>query len=145
MQKDFDSWNSKKKRLHHHHKAPFYHEREIWWCALGTNVGFEQDGTGKQFDRPIVIIRGFNKDTFFCVGLTGKKRTGHYYHFLGSVDGREVSANLSQVRLVDARRLIRKIATLDEKRFAELREKLQDILFGNSLSRRKAGRGRSHK
>lgn len=47
MKKDFDEWNAKKKEIHKGGEAPFYNEREIWWCALGANVGFEQDGTGK--------------------------------------------------------------------------------------------------
>ncbi|PJF32835.1 MAG: hypothetical protein CUN57_03820, partial [Phototrophicales bacterium] len=66
MQKDFDNWNVKKKSIHTDDKAPFCHEREVWWCSLGVNVGFEQDGTGKNYDRPVVILRSFNKNVFFA-------------------------------------------------------------------------------
>ena len=65
MKKDFEGWNEKKKKLHSKQSNLFYHEREIWWCSLGVNIGFEQDGTGKNFDRPIIVIRGFNKNIFF--------------------------------------------------------------------------------
>mgnify|MGYP001561979075 CR=1 FL=1 len=76
MNKNFDKWNTKKKEIHKDGEDPFYKEREIWWCALGANVGFEQDGTGKNFDRPIVVIRGFSKNIFLGLALTGKKEKG---------------------------------------------------------------------
>ena len=40
---------------------------------MGVNIGFEQDGTGSNFDRPVLILKGFNKESFFGVALTGKK------------------------------------------------------------------------
>lgn len=129
MKKDFDKWNTNKKSLHAFGNARFYHEREIWWCALGVNIGSEQDGTGKNFDRPVVVVKGFNENVFFAVALTGKKKQGRYYFYLGKVEGREASAVLSQVRLVDTKRLVRKIMTLDLAIFEKLKNALQGTLF----------------
>jgi mRNA interferase MazF len=129
MQKDFEKWSSEKEHIHVHGQAPFYHEREVWWCALGTNIGFEQDGTGKNYDRPVVILRGFNKNVFFGVALTGRKREGSFYLHLGEIQDRDASAVLSQVRLCDSRRLVRKIATLDEITFRKLQEAVKRTLF----------------
>jgi mRNA interferase MazF len=129
MQKDFDKWNGQKKDLNERSDFPFYHEREIWWCALGVNVGFEQDGTGKSFDRPVVIIRGFSQQTFFAVALTGRKRTGRFHFPIGLVEEREASALLSQVRVIDTKRLLRKVGTLDEDTFQDLVRALQTTLF----------------
>ncbi len=129
MDKDFENWFKDKKKLDKEEVPPFYHEREVWWCALGVNVGSEQDGTGKNFDRPVVVIRGFNKDVCFVVALTGKKRESKFHLYLGEVEGVSASAILSQVRLVDTRRLIKKICTLDEKIFIELKKRLQKTLF----------------
>jgi mRNA interferase MazF len=129
MQKDFDKWNLEKKRINTKTAAPFYKEREIWWCSLGVNVGFEQDGTGRNYDRPVLVIRGFNKETFFGVALTGRRKTGKYHLPLGMIDGREASAVLSQVRLIDTKRLIRKMAMLDDGVFEQLREVLRETLF----------------
>ena len=131
MHKDFDTWNVKKKEIHNHNAGAFCHAREIWWCSLGINVGFEQDGTGKNFDRPVLVIRGFNERIFFGVALTGVKRKGKYYFPIGKVEGREASAVLSQVRLIDTKRLVRKMETLDEKVFKELKEALKKTLFGD--------------
>ena len=130
IKKDFDGWNEKKKNLHGSSSKPFYHEREIWWCSLGVNIGFEQDGTGKNFDRPVVIVRCFHKDVFFVVGLIGKKKIGKYYFNVGKVEEKEASAVLSQVRLIDAKRLVRKIGVLDESVFSDLKKALNKALFG---------------
>jgi len=129
MSKDFDAWNKTKKELHEGSSAPFYHEREVWWCSLAVNIGSEQDGTGKNFDRPVVIIRGFNKAVFFAVALTGKRKQGKFYLPLGTIEGRDASAVLSQVRLIDSKRLVRKITTLDEVTFVKLKASLQKVLF----------------
>ena len=132
MEKPFDPWNEDKKRVHASGaEAPLYHEREVWFCALGTNIGYEIDGTGSNFDRPVVVIRGFNKNTFFGVALTGRKKEGEFYFYLGQVQERDASANLSQVRLVDSKRLVKKIGMLDEQTFEELKRRLQGVLFGN--------------
>ncbi len=130
MKKDFDNWNAKKKELHDRPAGPFYHEREVWWCALGINVGFEQDGTGKNYDRPVLIVHGFNAHVFFGVALTGKSKRGRYYLPVGKIEGREASAILSQVRLIDSKRLVHKMGTLDEPLFEKVCEALKDTLFG---------------
>jgi mRNA interferase MazF len=130
MEKDFDGWMVKKKQLNSRATAPFYHEREIWWCALGVNVGFEQDGTGDNYDRPVLIIRGFNPHVFFGVALTGREKRGKYYLPIGKIEDREASVVLSQARLIDSKRLVRKMATLDEEVFEKVSNALQQTLFG---------------
>jgi mRNA interferase MazF len=127
--KDFDAWNASKKKIHGDTKRPFYHAREIWWCALGVNVGNELDGTGKQHDRPVVIVRPFNAETFFGVALIGHPRTGRYYFPLGKVGDRDAMVNLSQARLFDTKRLVRKIGTMDEQTFRNLSKALALTLF----------------
>lgn len=120
MEKDFDQWNTNKKAINTDAHRPFYHAREIWWCAVGVNVGNELDGTGKHYDRPVLIIRPFNAETFFGVALIGHPRTGRYYFPLGTIGDREAVANLSQARLFDTKRLIRKVGMLDERTFRDL-------------------------
>lgn len=129
MQKDFDSWNKHKKSLDVSAQRPFYHPREIWWCSVGVNVGNEIDGTGKEHDRPVLVMRPFNAETFFGIALVGHARKGRYYFPLGTIDDREAVANLSQARLFDTKRLIRKIGMLDERTFRELSKALVLTLF----------------
>ena len=128
--KDFNKWNSLKKKLDRRVDAPFYHAREVWWCSLGVNIGFEQDGTGLNFDRPILIIRGFNKKVLFGVALTGRKRVGKYYYYLGKIEKRDASVILSQARVIDSNRLIRKIGIVEKKVFKKVKECLKKTLLG---------------
>lgn len=130
MEKNFDKWNDSKKVLHVEGKHPFFHEREVWWCALGVNIGFEQDGTGENFDRPVLVVKKFNQESCFAVALTGRKREGKFHQYLGMVGEQEASAVLSQVRLIDAKRFIRKIGTLDEKMSLLLKRRMRKVLFG---------------
>lgn len=96
---------------------------------MGTNVGVEVDGKGNEHSRPIIVIKGFNKNSFLAVALTGRKKKGDYYMYLGKIEGREASVNLSQIRIFDTKRLIKKIGMLEENKFKELLEKIKKILF----------------
>ena len=42
MKKDFKKWHSKKSKVDEIEKLPFFHEREIWFCHLGVNIGKEK-------------------------------------------------------------------------------------------------------
>ena len=110
-------------------RPSFYHARDIWWCAVGVNVGNELDGTGKEHYRPVLVIRPFNAEAFFGVALIGHPRVGRYYFRLGKVDDREAVANLSQARSFDTKWLIRKLGPVDERTLRELAKALALTLF----------------
>ena len=77
----------------------------------------------------MLVIRPFNAETFFGVPLIGHARVGRYYFPLGKIDSREAVANLSQARLFDTKRLIRKIGTLDKRTFRQLATAVALTLF----------------
>lgn len=129
MDKDFDRWNARKKFIEKEISSPFYRETEIWWCRIGINLGSEQDGKGEDFRRPVLILRGFNQSTFFGVALIGRRKEGKYYFPLGIIGGKESSINLSQVRLMDSKRLQNRIAILDIQRFEQVKNILRDMLL----------------
>jgi len=121
MEKDFDAWNEVKKKTDVE-EPRLYTVRELWWCRLGVNVGTEQDGKGGEYARPCVIVRGFGPDACMVVPLSTSAREHPLRISVGEVEGREARANLSQIRVVDARRLVRKIGFLDKAHFAALRK-----------------------
>jgi hypothetical protein len=53
--KNFHEWNDRKIIVNDTQKVPFFHVREIWFCFVGVNIGFEQDGQGEDFQRPVVM------------------------------------------------------------------------------------------
>lgn len=127
MQKDFDKWNTQKKRLHNSSRGPFVAEREIWWCSLGMNIGREQDGHGDDFERPIVIVKTLSPDTFIGLPLSTKKRLEKFQSLVthGDIQG---FALLDQIRVFDTKRLRRKIGMLSQDEFVVIKSKLTEIL-----------------
>lgn len=126
MHKDFDRWNHEKKKTHIE-KPRLYTVREIWWCRLGVNIGTEQDGNGALFLRPVIILRGFGPDIFLVVPLTTSLRRHPLRIPVGTVQGKEASALLSQMRVIDARRLVEKVGFLDQAIFRELRKAVRGL------------------
>ncbi len=129
MQKDFDTWNEKKKKLNGLEEyMPLYSEREIRWCRLGVNVGFEQDGTGDGFARPVLILKGFSRRVCLIVPLTTSQKKNRYLIPLDMVGDEAAQAIISQLRLIDTRRLDTRIETLDKAHFQKIRKAVKDML-----------------
>ncbi|MBI2676664.1 MAG: type II toxin-antitoxin system PemK/MazF family toxin [Candidatus Yanofskybacteria bacterium] len=128
MKKDFQKWHKKKEQVDDIGRRPFFHEREIWFCYLGVNVGFEQDGVGDDFQRPVVVIRKFNNEVCWVIPLSKTKKRNKYY-FAFQFDAVATSvAIISQVRLLDARRLSRKIGEISVEDFNNLINKIKALL-----------------
>ena len=126
MKKDFDKWNIVKKKTNAEHPR-LYTVREIWWCRLGVNIGIEQDGKGEWYARPCVIMRGFGPDACLVIPLTTSPREHALRVPVGSVEGFQARANLSQIRVVDTRRLESKIDFLEKGVFSKLRKAARDM------------------
>jgi mRNA interferase MazF len=138
MEKDFDGWNHIKKEVNDGSAARvFFHPRELWFAHLGVNVGFEQDGRGKEFLRPVFVVRKFNNQVFWALPLTKtQKPRNPYYASFQYVAFPEIEtaplltsvAILSQLRLIDGKRLRYKIGTVHEDAFGTIKEKLRRLL-----------------
>ena len=127
MPKDFDRWNEQKKRIHNSYENRHYHEREVWWCALGVNVGFEQDGTGNIGERPALVIKGFSKHVCLVIPLTTSRKKNPYYISLGKLDGKESFAIISQIRLLDTKRFINRIGFADQIIFGKIKKAVKSF------------------
>src|SRR3989344_1393552 len=126
--KEFDKWNENKQTIHENKERKLYHAREIWWCSLGVNVGAEQDGTGEDFERPVIIIKGLSRQTCIILPLTSSKEIHKMRVPVGIIDGREASVILSQIRVVDTKRLVNKLGFLDEEMFSSITKAVKDLL-----------------
>ena len=41
LKKDYQKWHQEKTMIEHgDNQRVFFHEREVWWCSIGSNVGF---------------------------------------------------------------------------------------------------------
>lgn len=125
--KDFDTWNQEKKLIDAGKPKVFFHTREVWWCKLGINIGFEQDGKNSQFSRPVVILKTYSINAALVVPLTSKDKKGTYYFDLGKIGGRDAKAVLSQIRFIDKRRLMKKLDVVNKETFEKLRSAIIQI------------------
>ncbi len=128
MNKDFDLWNKEKKIIEN--VAPdtlIFHEREIWWCSMGVNLGDEQDGKNELFERPILVLKKFNKKVCWILPMSTKQKDGIYYHTLEH-DGKIFSVILSQLRLISVKRFRRFIRKISPHQFELIQDKLISVL-----------------
>jgi len=129
MMKKFDEWNKEKKRTDANNAYnPLYHERQIRWCRLGVNVGYEQDGTGKDFSRPVLILKGFSRHVCLVAPLTTSTKDNPYHIDVGVVGGKRASVIISQIRLIDTRRLDTLIETLSKEQYSVVRRAVKAML-----------------
>jgi len=127
MEKDFEKWNKKKEKIDYKNERVFFHEREIWWCSLGVNVGYEQDGKGKGFARPILVFKKFNKEIFWGIPITMASKTGKFYSPINLKDNKKRCAIISQIRLLDCKRLLDKIGVISKENYIETQKAVMNL------------------
>jgi mRNA interferase MazF len=125
--KDHDGWDKYSRKLEDSNSAPFFKEREVWWAAVGINIGHEEDGKGKEYSRPVLVLKKFDKHTFTGIPLSTTKRVSDY-HYRFFFEGKENVALLGQIKTFDSRRLINRYGILDETIFQCIRKAAKDLL-----------------
>ena len=121
MEKDFTGWCKKKEFLHNvsDKKIVYFRNKEIWWCALGINIGFEQDGKNKQYERPVLVLKKVNRYLALVVPLSTKIKE-HPYYFGYQYGGDFYSAIILQIRVVSSKRFLRRIGKLENDTFENI-------------------------
>ena len=127
MEKDFNKWSELKQKLNNRKAVPTFKEREVWWCSIGANVGCEEDGKNQLFNRPILVVRKFNNNLFLAIPLSSQIKENRYYHKIHLQD-KEGSVLLSQIRVLEGKRLNHKIATITKEQFEIVREKIRGVI-----------------
>lgn len=126
MQKDFEIWHELKSKLDSIKTRVLFNEGEIWWCAVGKNVGVEVNGKSQIFARPVIIFKKLNQYSFYGVPMTTADKTGSWYvPFIHH--GRENKVMLNQIRAYDYRRLYNKFGTLDDKDWDRLKQAFHEF------------------
>lgn len=127
--KDFDNWILKKKSINSRSEQPFFREREIWWCSLGCNIGSEEDGKNAEFERPVVVFRIFGKDILWIIPITTQlDRTDSRLTYTFVCGGIKQTADISQIRLVSSKRLLRYMELISFEDFQIIRNRLRDLV-----------------
>jgi len=126
--KDFTVWNALKTHLHNRKfEAPNYKEGDIWWCSIGVNIGFEEDGKGLLLARPVLVVKGFSQKLVWIVPLSTTSRRGKYYLSFEYKNKKSV-ALLSQLRTIDTRRFGKHCGRIDGEMLKRIKRCLVDLL-----------------
>jgi mRNA interferase MazF len=127
--KDYLKWMPIKADINNSAVRPRYNAGDVVWVSIGENVGFEQDGKGRLFARPVLIVKGFNKELFWGVPLTSNaSKTGKYYVSF-TVKGKTSVAILSQLRAFDASRISgSRIGVVNKSVLRDIQHKLANLL-----------------
>lgn len=114
---NMDAWNTLKKRLTSNARPKLFREREIWWCSVGLNVGYEVYGKGPAFMRPVLILKKKSHDTFIGIPLSTRIKDRSDYYVI-EFNGKQSALLLGEIRNFDARRLADRMGKLADTKFA---------------------------
>lgn len=137
MKKDFDKWNNLKKIFEKEDRKFFAHPREIWWCSIGVNLGAEIDGKNDSFERPVLVLSVYNKETMFVLPITSKEKNDkfHFKIFIkikniktGEYEEKLAWIKLTQARVISNKRLLRKVDLVSRDDFNKIMS-----VFKNSI------------
>lgn len=130
MLKDYRRWMPVKSEINNKELHPLgIKEREIWICNLGDNVGFEEDGKGNDFTRPVLVLKVFNKRFCYVLPLSTTSKRGRYYYPFDANTGRTSVALLSQIKSIDSIRLRDKIGITRINDFKEIKRRAINLIF----------------
>ena len=129
--KDFNGWIKIKKKLHYGGKIRLIRNGEIWWCAIGENIGSEICGKGEIFARPVLILKKLGRFNFIGIPLTSKKHKGTWYVSF-EFKGKTQTAVVSQAENISIYRLYNKIGEVPDSDLEMIRSGLVNLITKNT-------------
>lgn len=132
----FNKWNEVKKKTHEEDKLRSFRERDIFYMRIGNNIGFEQNGKGDEFLRPVIVLKKLNRHMFVGVPTSSQIKDGtffYYFEFMEKVrDNCSLAkdvAVLAQIRVFSSKRLLHKIGVMQKLDFEKMKEKIKELIF----------------
>ena len=123
---NYDNWNRVKQKINKK-KSVHTKEGEIYYASLGYNIGYEQNGKGDNFMRPLLVYKKFGKDTILAMPLSTQDKKGRFYFSFSFKQDIVSVALLSQIRLIDTRRLYKKIGRIRKDDLIELKKRFYEL------------------
>ena len=127
--KDFENWNNKKKSIESNTYMPYFDIGEIWWCSLGINIGAEVDGKGVDYLRPVIILAKYNQFGCYIIPLSSARLANKDNIYVGIVQAKQATANLSQTRSISSKRLIEKIQKIEINQLLSIQKAVIEYNF----------------
>jgi len=128
MDKNFDKWNIVKKDINKEKKTIGFSQYEIIFMKVGENIGYEQNGKGKDFLRPILVYKKFNNRVFLGIPLTSQAKDNKFHFEFEYKETKKSFAILSQIKLFDIKRAKYRDGKISRYYFDKLQEKLLKLI-----------------
>lgn len=125
----FANWAKLKLKMHlsYNTNYVYFKERQLWWVSLGQNIGSERNGKHKNFERPVLILKKFNAEMFLAIPTSSQLKLGRY-RYTFQKDFVSYEANLSQMRVLSSKRLLRLIGKLNKEDYKNIKEMYKKLL-----------------
>ena len=75
-----------------------------------------------------MILMGLSRETCLVAPLTTSELEHKYRISVGLIDGKLAKAIMSQIRVIDTKRLVNKITVIDKKVFEGIKKSARDLL-----------------
>ena len=140
----FDEWGVEKKITDNRPVVVGVHDREIWWVALGVNVGVEIDGKHTTFERPGIVLRKFNTEMVWVLPVTSQQKNDSPFYSEFTIGDKKYFAALTQLRTVSTKRFLRKIGMIPKEDFLKMQARIMSFVV-NERSPAQGGASRRPK
>lgn len=107
-------------------KIQLVSEGDIWWTAVGENVGVEINGKSKYFSRPVLVFKKLSHLGFLGVPMTSQIHEGSWYTKI-KFQNKIICAVLAQIRVFSAARLYDRMGQIDESDMAKITEGFKEL------------------
>ena len=127
-EKHFKEWILVKINIHEKGIVRNIKEGDIYWCAVGENVGVEINGKSETFARPVVVLKKFSRYGFMGIPLTSQHHEGSWYasfEFKNKIE----YAVLAQARVFSVSRLYKKMGELSGSDFDIIKSGFKKLYY----------------
>ena len=101
-------------------KIPRIANGEVWWAAVGENVGIEINGKSEYYSRPVIVFKKLSHLGFMGIPLSTQEHNGSWYVNF-RFQGKEVYAALSQAKVFSTARLYTRLGQVAEDDMAKVK------------------------
>ena len=126
--KKFKIWAELKANLNLREEIPYFREWQVWFINMWLNIWFEQNWKKENFQRPILIMKKFNKNMILWIPLTKTKRNWKFYKELDVVKEFKSYAILSQIKMYSSNRLLSHIWWISFLELKDIKKKISNLI-----------------
>ena len=104
-------------------------EGEVWWTAVGENVGIEINGKSGYFSRPVLVFKKLSHLGFMGIPLSTQRHCGMWYVNF-RFQNKEICAVISQAKIFSTARLYNRLGQVAENDMEKIKSGFRKLYLG---------------